>query len=89
MGALERRVKSVSGCGQRQLATGCTAPDLAERFPLILSCAKSLWFRETQHRNLPSLRRSASGTPVELHPSTARARGIIAGPPPLGRTAPT
>lgn len=27
-------------------------PDLAERFPLILSCAKSLWFCETQHRNL-------------------------------------
>jgi anaerobic selenocysteine-containing dehydrogenase len=51
-------------------------PDLAERFPLVLTCAKSLWFCETQHRNLPSLRRSAPDPPVELHPTTARARGI-------------
>ena len=54
-------------------------PDLAERFPLILSCAKSLWFCETQHRNLPSLRRSAPDPPVEIHPDTARARGIGSG----------
>jgi anaerobic selenocysteine-containing dehydrogenase len=54
-------------------------PDLADRFPLILSCAKSLWFCETQHRNLPALRRSAPDPPVELHPATARARGIAAG----------
>ena len=43
-------------------------PDLAERFPLVLTCAKSLWFCETQHRNLPSLRRRAPDPPVELHP---------------------
>ena len=54
-------------------------PDSAERFPLTLGCAKSLWFCETQHRNLPSLRRSAPDPPVELHPATARARGIRAG----------
>jgi anaerobic selenocysteine-containing dehydrogenase len=54
-------------------------PDLAERFPLILTCAKSLWFCETQHRNLAALRRSAPDPPVELHAATAHARGIAAG----------
>ncbi|MGE3289538.1 MAG: molybdopterin-dependent oxidoreductase [Pseudonocardia sp.] len=52
--------------------------DLADRFPLVLSCAKSLWFCETQQRNLPSLRRSAADPQVEIHPDTAGARGIAA-----------
>ena len=54
-------------------------PDLAERFPLILTCAKSLHFCESQHRNLSSLRRRAPDPEVELHPDTARSRGIAAG----------
>ena len=54
-------------------------PDLAARFPLILTCAKSLWFCETQHRNVPSLRSRVPDPQVELHPDTARARGVAAG----------
>ncbi|MEZ0578155.1 molybdopterin-dependent oxidoreductase [Nocardioides sp. MH1] len=54
-------------------------PDLAERFPLVLSCAKSLFFCETQHRNVAALRKSAPDPLVELHPDTAAARGIGAG----------
>lgn len=54
-------------------------PDLAGRFPLVLTCAKSLWFCESQHRGLPSLRGAAPDPRVELHPDTARARGIAAG----------
>lgn len=54
-------------------------PDLAERFPLILTSAKSLFFCETQHRNVASLRRSAPDPQLELHPDTARERGIAAG----------
>ncbi|HET8988663.1 MAG TPA: molybdopterin-dependent oxidoreductase, partial [Humibacillus sp.] len=54
-------------------------PDLAERFPLVLTCAKALWFCETQHRNVASLRKSMPDPPVELHPDTAAARGIAAG----------
>ena len=54
-------------------------PDLADRFPLILSCAKSLWFCETQNRNVASLRRGAPDPQIELHPDTANARGIAAG----------
>ncbi|MEU5258148.1 molybdopterin-dependent oxidoreductase [Amycolatopsis sp. NPDC021455] len=54
-------------------------PDLAARYPLILTCAKSLFFCETQHREIPSLRKSAPDPQVELHPETAAARGITAG----------
>ncbi|MGH2722081.1 MAG: molybdopterin-containing oxidoreductase family protein [Actinomycetota bacterium] len=54
-------------------------PDLAQRFPLVLTCAKSLWFCETQHRNVASLRRRMPDPQVELHPDTARDRGIAAG----------
>ncbi|WP_370939402.1 molybdopterin-dependent oxidoreductase [Amycolatopsis sp. cg13] len=54
-------------------------PDLAERYPLILTCAKSLFFCETQHREIASLRTSAPEPKVELHPETAAARGIDAG----------
>ena len=54
-------------------------PDLAERFPLILTCAKSTQFCESQHRALPSLRRRARYPELELHPSAAAERGIAAG----------
>jgi anaerobic selenocysteine-containing dehydrogenase len=51
-------------------------PDLAEEFPLVLTCAKSLHFCETQHRQVASLRSRAPDPEVELHPDTAAARGI-------------
>ena len=54
-------------------------PDLAERFPLILTCAKSTQFCESQHRGLPSLRRRVRDPEVELHPAAAAERGIGAG----------
>src|SRR5262249_4330716 len=44
-------------------------PDLAARYPLILTCAKSTQFCESQHRGLPSLRRHEPEPEVELHPS--------------------
>ena len=54
-------------------------PDLVERFPLILTCAKHPLFCETQHRALPSLRRLARDPEVELHPAAAGERGISPG----------
>ncbi len=51
-------------------------PDLARRFPLVLTCAKTLHFCETQHRQVASLRRHVPDPLVELHPDTAAARGI-------------
>jgi anaerobic selenocysteine-containing dehydrogenase len=54
-------------------------PDLADRYPLVLSCAKSLFFCETQHRQVAALRKSAPDPQVELHPSTAESRGVTAG----------
>lgn len=51
-------------------------PDLAARFPLILTCAKPAVFCQTQHRALPSLRKRSPGPEVDLHPIAAEARGI-------------
>jgi anaerobic selenocysteine-containing dehydrogenase len=54
-------------------------PDLAARFPLILTSAKSSVFCETQHRALPSLRKRARHPEVELHPEAAQGRGVAEG----------
>ena len=54
-------------------------PDLIERYPLILTCAKNTLFCESQHRALPSLRRQALDPEVELHPAAATERGIHSG----------
>jgi anaerobic selenocysteine-containing dehydrogenase len=49
------------------------------RFPLVLTCSKGTHYCETQHRQVPSLRRRVPDPQVELHPETASARGIAAG----------
>jgi len=54
-------------------------PDLAARFPLILTNAKPTLFWQTQHRALPSLRKRAPHPEVELHPEAAQVRGIANG----------
>lgn len=54
-------------------------PDLAASFPLVLTSAKHTLYCNSQHRNLPSLRRRAPDPEIELHPHAAQARGIAAG----------
>jgi anaerobic selenocysteine-containing dehydrogenase len=54
-------------------------PDLAMRFPLILTSAKSSVFCESQHRVLRSLRKHARDPAVALHPTAAQVRGIADG----------
>ena len=54
-------------------------PDLAARFPLVLTSAKSSLFCQTHHRALPSLRKRARHPEVELHPAAAHARGVADG----------
>lgn len=54
-------------------------PDLADRYPLVLTCTKTVFFSESQHRNIPALRRSATDPQLEIHPDTAARRGISAG----------
>jgi anaerobic selenocysteine-containing dehydrogenase len=54
-------------------------PDLAARFPLVLTCAKPTLFCQTQHRGLASLRKHAPDPQIEMHAQTAAARGITAG----------
>jgi anaerobic selenocysteine-containing dehydrogenase len=64
---------------EEPLVSPHSRPDLARRFPLILTCAKHTLFCETQHRALPSLRRQAMDPEVELHPAAASERGIHPG----------
>ena len=54
-------------------------PDLARRYPLILTGAKNTLYCDSQHRRLPSLRKRAPEPEVELHSDVARSRGIAAG----------
>ena len=67
---------------EEPLTSPRSRPDLAERYPLVLSCAKSLFFCETQHRQVASLRKSQPDPLVELHPTTAAA--AAASPPATG-----
>ena len=64
---------------EEPLVSPISRPDLAARYPLILTCAKSTQFCESQHRALPSLRRRARDPEVELHPDAAAQRGIASG----------
>ncbi len=54
-------------------------PDLAESFPLVLTCAHSPHFCETQHRGIASLRKLSRDPSVELHPAAAADRGVADG----------
>jgi anaerobic selenocysteine-containing dehydrogenase len=54
-------------------------PDLAARFPLVLTCAKPTLFCQSQHRALPSLRKRAPHPTVALHPEAAGVRRIAQG----------
>ncbi len=52
-------------------------PDLAARYPLVLTSAKVVQFCHSQHRSLPTLRRHSPDPVVELHPTAAKLRGIV------------
>jgi anaerobic selenocysteine-containing dehydrogenase len=52
---------------------------VAERFPLVLTCAKTATFCHSQHRNLPRLRHRMPDPLVELHPEAAAVRGVKEG----------
>lgn len=51
-------------------------PDLAERFPLILTMSKLGQFCHSQHRQIPGLRQQVPHPFVEIHPRTAEELGI-------------
>jgi len=54
-------------------------PDLAQRFPLVLTNAKRPQYMHSQHRGLPSLRKSAPNPTAEIHPETARRFEVTSG----------
>jgi len=54
-------------------------PDVARDFPLVLTNAKRPQYIHSQHRGLPSLRKTAPNPTAELHPETAARFGVTAG----------
>lgn len=85
-GRIELYVEAFADAGQPPLPTFMeptvsprSRPDLAGDYPLVLTCAKSLYYCETQHRQVATLRRHSPDPEVELHPDTAAARGITEG----------
>jgi anaerobic selenocysteine-containing dehydrogenase len=64
---------------EEPLMSPLSRPELADRYPLLLTCAKNTLFCESQHRALPSLRRQALDPEVELHPAAAEERDIRPG----------
>lgn len=64
---------------EEPLVSPVSRPDLARRYPLILTCAKNTLYCESQQRALPSLRSKAMDPEVEVHPDAAAARGIRPG----------
>src|SRR5262245_14421068 len=54
-------------------------PDLAERFPLVLTNAKRPQYMHSQLRGLPSLRKVAPNPTAEIHPETAQQCGVGSG----------
>ncbi|MGH7332573.1 MAG: molybdopterin-containing oxidoreductase family protein [Candidatus Rokuibacteriota bacterium] len=56
-----------------------TRPDLAVRYPLVLTCAKLPEFCHSQHRGLPALRRLVRDPQIEIHPAAAAVRDVADG----------
>lgn len=54
-------------------------PDLASKYPLVLTSAKDSLFCNSQHRSLPSLRKREQYPTIEIHPECAEARNIRSG----------
>jgi anaerobic selenocysteine-containing dehydrogenase len=54
-------------------------PDLAERFPLVLTNAKRPQYMHSQLRGLPSLRKTAPNPTAEIHPETAKRFDVASG----------
>jgi anaerobic selenocysteine-containing dehydrogenase len=54
-------------------------PELKDRYPLVLTCAKPTLFCQTQHRAVASLRKRAPDPEIEMHSVAAAEREIAAG----------
>lgn len=55
------------------------SPSLAAHFPLRLTSAKSPLYCHSQQRGLASLRKREADPTIDVHPSTAKARGLAEG----------
>lgn len=61
---------------QEPLVSPHSRPDMAERYPLVLTSAKDKDLLESQNRSQPSLRGRVPDPIVEIHPDAAKVRGL-------------
>lgn len=59
--------------------TPYSAPDLAKEYPLIMTSGKSVVYRHSQGRQIPSLRNKHPEPVVTIHPETASKLGLKEG----------
>jgi len=85
-GCIELFVENFAEIGQPPVPTFTepalsprSRPDLADKFPLVLTGSKSLHYCESQHRQVAGLRRHVPDPQVEVHPDTAAALGVAEG----------
>jgi anaerobic selenocysteine-containing dehydrogenase len=64
---------------EEPLVSPMSRPDLADAYPLVLTCTHNTHFCETQHRGIASLRKLSRDPEVEVHPAAADARGLAQG----------
>jgi anaerobic selenocysteine-containing dehydrogenase len=64
---------------EEPLVSQLSRPDLADAYPLVLTCAHNPHFWDTQHRGIPSLRKLSRDPEVEVNPMAAADRGISQG----------
>jgi anaerobic selenocysteine-containing dehydrogenase len=64
---------------EEPLVSQQSRPDLATRFPLVLTCTHNPHFCESQHRGIARLRKLSRDPEVELHPAAAVERRIVEG----------
>lgn len=65
--------------GHVEPADSPLAPVPDERFPYVITTAKSGWFVHSSHRHVASLRRKSPDPGVEISPALAARRGLVQG----------
>ncbi len=61
-------------------------PELAQKYPLIMTSGRRPFFRHSENRQNPLLREQCPSSPVRIHPQTAKNLGIGDGDPVLIET---
>jgi anaerobic selenocysteine-containing dehydrogenase len=78
-GRIEIYSTTFGAAGYQPLPQFAASEESNHRYPLTLTFFRDIHFCDQQHRNIPNLRRAVPEPFVEIHPSTAQAKGIADG----------